>query len=1057
MDDQKPINELLNDLKERAKELTCLYKVQELLNDHNKSTDEILQGIIEAIPPGWQFPEICQAKIEIKDSEYKTDNFKESEWVLCSGITVQNEIIGAICVYYTEKRPDFFEGPFLKEERKLIDTIAEQLGFYFLHQQLKSVFEKKEHIPENNMPAWWTILEMLKNTDPELLIRISRKMINYLGWSGIREVEKLFDHFNPVNSEESGVFGEANRPYRVQKSGNLLDISFEVFRVAQKHLNEKEVLNNIHNWIQEDKSGFLVDVLENTGSSLSDISNAIERFHHLLPQGLKLSEPRKKSLRVALIRRLLGDQTEYVNVAKRFIEINDFNELFNRIILLSGSHGKLGGKGAGLFLSKYILKRSSDKLPQLKNVKVPKTWYLNSDGLLNFIKFNNLEDIVEQKYKDIDQIRKEYPYISHVFKNSNFSPEVINGLSRALDSFGNVPLIIRSSSLLEDRFNMVFAGKYKSLFIANRGTKSERLKELMDAIAEVYASTFGPDPIEYRKERNLLDYHEEMGILIQEVVGQKVGDYFLPSFSGVAFSHNDYRWSGRIKKEDGLVRMVPGLGTRAVDRLSDDYPILISPGQPGLRVNVTIDEVIRYSPKKIDVINLKTRTFESVDIHTLIKECGNEYPELNRIISEVSEDYIRPVKKFGVDYNKGNYVVTFDGLISNTGFIEQIHTVLKVLEREMGNPVDIEFAHDGKNFYLLQCRPLSYVRLNKPANIPYGVDNENVVFSADKFISDGTVTNISHIVYIDPKKYGELSDYNDLISVGRAVGKLNKILPKRQFILMGPGRWGSRGDIKLGVSVTYSEISNTAMLIEIARRQKDYVPELSFGTHFFQDLVESKIFYLPLYPDDAGVIFNESFFMRSKNFLADILPDFAEYSDVIRVIDVPATTKGKVLNVYMNSVEEKAMAILAGSTKITDFKLNTEKIVGPETDNDVHWKWRLDFAEKIAADIDPDRFGVKAFYVFGSTKNATARSGSDIDLIIHFTGDENQHKELKTWLEGWSLCLDHLNFLRTGFKSDGLLDVHIVTDEDIKNRDSYAMKIGAVTDAARPLPIGTNK
>lgn len=1055
MSAHKPVNILLNDLKERAKELTCLYKVQELLNDKDKTRNDVLWGVIEAIPPGWQFPEICHAKIVIGDSVYQSENFRDSKWVLNSDVIIQNELAGVIYVYYSEKRPVIDEGPFLKEERKLIDTISEQLGLYLLHQRLKSIFEKNNQTPEENKPGWWTILDLLKRTDPELLIRISRKMINYLGWSSIKEVEKLFDHFNPVYNEDSGLFKEANRPYQAQKKDNLMAISSEVFELAEEYLNEKEILNNIHNWIKEDKSGFLVDILEDTGSSLADISNAIERFHHLLPQGLELSGPRKKSFRVALIRRLLGDQQEYVNVAKRFIEVNDFNELFKKIISISGSHGKLGGKGAGLFLSKFILKKVAGQDELLKDIKTPKTWYLNSDGLLHFMKYNNLGDIVEQKYKDIDQIRKEYPYISHVFKNSSFSPEVLNGLSLALDDFGSVPLIIRSSSLLEDRFNAAFAGKYKSLFIANQGTKKQRLQELMDAIAEVYASTFGPDPVEYRKERNLLDYHEEMGILIQEVVGKKVGNYFLPAFAGVGFSHNDYRWSGRIKKEDGLIRLVPGLGTRAVDRLSDDYPILISPGQPNLRVNVTIDEIVRYSPKKVDVINLKTRVFETIDMQNLLKESGDEYPVINQIVSLVTENYIQQAKKFGMDFKKDNFVVTFNGLINNTDFIKQIHSVLKVLEKELGGPVDIEFAHDGKDFYLLQCRPLNYGRINKPAAIPYDVEKEKIIFSANKFIPDGTVSNISHIVYVDPKKYSELSEYEDLITVGRTIGKLNKILPKRHFILMGPGRWGSRGDIKLGVSVTYSDISNTAMLIEIARKQKNYVPELSFGTHFFQDLVESRIQYLPLYPDDYGVVFKEQFFTGSKNILSDLLPDLAEFSEVIKVIDVPNTTKGGVLNILMNSKEGKAVAILAESTGIVEFNLNEEEIPENSISQDIHWKWRLDCAENIAANIDPQRFGVKGFYIFGSTKNANARSGSDIDIIIHFHGTDNQYKDLKTWLEGWSLSLGHMNFLRTGYRTTSLLDVHIITDEDIENRDSYAVKIGAITDAARPLPVGT--
>ena len=110
--------------------------------------------------------------------------------------------------------------------------------------------------------------------------------------------------------------------------------------------------------------------------------------------------------------------------------------------------------------------------------------------------------------------------------------------------------------------------------------------------------------------------------MIQEVVGQKVGKYFLPACSGVAFSNNEFRWSARISRGDGLVRLVPGLGTRAVDRVNDDYPVLIAPGQPNLRVNVTVEEVFKYSPKRVDLINLETNAFETVDSVELLRYCG---------------------------------------------------------------------------------------------------------------------------------------------------------------------------------------------------------------------------------------------------------------------------------------------------------------------------------------------------------------------------------------------------------------------------------------------------
>ena len=143
------------------------------------------------------------------------------------------------------------------------------------------------------------------------------------------------------------------------------------------------------------------------------------------------------------------------------------------------------------------------------------------------------------------------------------------------------------------------------------------------------------------------------------------------------------------------------------------------------------------------------------------------------------------------------------------------------------------------------------------------------------------------------------------------MGRLNKLLPKRQFILMGPGRWGSRGDVKLGVSVGYSDINNTAVLIEIARKRGGYVPDLSFGTHFFQDLVEASIRYLPLFPDDPDILFGEPFLRTAPNVLAELAPEFADLAGVVRVIDVPRATNGLVLRVVMDAEADRAVGFLS--------------------------------------------------------------------------------------------------------------------------------------------------
>ncbi len=910
-----PLDQLIHDLKERAKELNCLYEVQELLGTPDISVEDICQGIVRVLPPGWQYPDVCEARLAYNGKAYQTPGYGETAWEQSADVVVQDQIVGRISVCYTEERPSSDEGPFLKEERKLIDTVAEQFGFFILHQQLRQVFQEQLKSGEERKSEWWVIIDLLKRTDTGLLTRISSKMVNYLYWNGVREAEQLLRRFSPVHREDSELSDE-NRPYQQQPSVDILQVSSQVFTLASQQLPQSTILENIQRWIKEDRSNFLVDVLVNPGSSLAEISAAIERFHLLTPQGIELTAPRERWFRTALIRRVMSDQPSFIKVAMNYLEIDDFSGFMRRVIYPTGSHGMLGGKSAGLFLASQILKRSPRERELLQGVKTPRTWYLTSDGVFYLISYNNLEDVIEQKYKDSSRVRQEYPYILHVFKNSLLPPEIIKGLSLALDDVGDVPLIVRSSSLLEDQTGAAFAGKYKSLFIANKGSKEERLEALVSAITEVYASMFAPDPIEYRSENGLIDYHEEMGIMIQEVVGAQVGPYYLPAFAGVAFSNNDFRWSSRICQEDGLVRLVPGLGTRAVDRLSDDYPTLVAPGRPGLRVNVSPDEIVRYSPKMIDVINLKSRTFETVEIRRLLREYGAEYPLVYQLVSVLEHGYLHTPGALGVDFESSECVVTFEGLITGSPFIKQMKAILQVLQEALGYPVDIEFAHDGVDFYLLQCRAQSYGEDSLPAPIPAEPAPEKIIFTANRFVTNGIVPDITHIVYVDPQEYSEVKDLQELAAIGRAVGRLNKFLPRRRFILMGPGRWGSRGDIKLGVSVTYSDINNTAMLIEIARKQKDYIPDPSFGTHFFQDLVEASIRYLPLYPDDRDIVFNEEFLSSTRNILPEILPEFASLSHVIRVIDVPASTGGQVLQVLMNSGEEQAIAILEAPSSL---------------------------------------------------------------------------------------------------------------------------------------------
>jgi len=402
---------------------------------------------------------------------------------------------------------------------------------------------------------------------------------------------------------------------------------------------------------------------------------------------------------------------------------------------------------------------------------------------------------------------------------------------------------------------------------------------------------------------------------------------------------------------------------------------------------------------------------------------------------------------------------TFEGLMSGSDFVPMMKRLLALLEKRCGFPVDIEFAADGESVYLLQCRAQSSWKSDEHIQLPERPALENLLFTAEKFVSDGMIPAVSHVVYVVPSEYDNLKDMNSLVQVGRVVGKLNGILPKGRFVLMGPGRWGSRGDVKLGVRVTYSDINNTAALIEMAFRKGNYVPDLSFGTHFFQDLVEASIRYLPLYPDDDGIVFNRAFFENSENSLERLLPDAGDLKHVLKVIDVPAVTDGRFMRIAMSGDEGRAMAYLVSEESAShgDGKRVFQGRDPDRISEDEHWIWRQRMAEKLAASIDPEMLGVKGVYLFGSTKNATAGPCSDIDLIVHISGSGGPEKTLMAYLNGWDLCLSEMNYIRTGLKTRGVLDVHIVTDEDIKNRNSYASKIGAVTDPARPLDLMKSK
>lgn len=1031
-DEIHPIIETSKVLQERLKELNCIYGISTLIQDPSIDLDETLEKSLLLIQNAWQYPEITCVRIKTGEKVFTTSNFTKTKWLLSSHISYRKKKIGVVEVFYLEEKEKTDEGPFLIEERRLLNAVADLLSTYLEKQDINiklNGFETKDRTVDKN--DWEIILELLVKTDPRGALRITRRMIYYLYRIQNEDITSLLANVCPIDSKELEWCG-INIPNPKEDAKELQSVQKKVFEIAKKAIPEEEISNLFQTWLKSDKGRSLLIASQKQGISLGEINSEVNRYWDIPEDARALMPEDERAISAGLIRRFFSGRLKYLNVAKDYITLDDFVNLTKKVVGPLQGEGKLGGKSSGLYLASKIIEVEKKRHKELENIKTPNSWYLTSDSMLHMIRYNDLDDLINIKYLDPNEIRQEQSFLEQLFKNSVFPPDIVSGLRSILIDVGDKPIIVRSSSLLEDSFEAAFSGKYKSLFLVNTGTIEQRLSSLMNAIAEIYASVFAPSPLEYRRERGLLEFSEEMSILIQEVVGHRIGPYFLPIYAGVSLSHNEFRWSPRIRREDGLIRLVAGLGTRAVDRIGDDYPVLMAPFRPEIRINRLIDESIQYSQRYIDVINLEKGTLETVDCTELLKNYWDTYPQVHQIVSMHKEGMLQPARSVLIDMEGAEMVVTFDKMVEKSDFIPQIKALLTVLKNSLHTPVDIEFAHDGKNLYLLQCRPQHQGLEVDRVPIPKNIHHSRKLFSANKYITTSNIENIEYIVYVDPNEYSDLKERSHMLDVAKAVGLLNKNLPKRRFILMGPGRWGSRGDIKLGVPIQYSDINNTSLLIEVARQRGGYQPDLSFGTHFFQDLVEADIHYLPLYPDEPGNILNEEFIEIAPNRLAEIIPRYQYLEHVVKVIRISDIEEGGTMSVVMDGEANLALAFTVPAD---------------------HWIWRIRKAEEIADALDAELYGVKAMYIIGSSKNATARASSDLDLVIHVNDNQEKIESLLRWLNDWDARLTAENLVRTGVDTSTILDIHLVTDEDIRNKTSWAVHINNPYDPARVIRL----
>lgn len=636
---------------------------------------------------------------------------------------------------------------------------------------------------------------------------------------------------------------------------------------------------------------------------LFEQAQALEK---LVPGERDRGAARLQEIKVVLIRRMISDQLAYINIAKEWFRVADLSEIKKRKI----GEGKIGGKAAGMLLAVRILSEVADD-PVKACLRIPLSFFIGSDVMYSFMAINGLLHWGDQKYKPEEQIRADYPQIVEDYLAGSFPGDIIEELEALLNEVGHQPLIVRSSSLLEDNFGTSFAGKYDSIFCPNQGTSEQNLNDLTQAIAQVYASVFNPDALLYRHSKGLLDYDERMGILIQVVQGERYGRYYFPHAAGVAFSRNLFRWSRNIRKEDGFMRVVWGLGTRAVERVGNDYPRLVALSHPLLHPESTPKAIRRYSQQYMDLIDLEDNTYRTLPVSQVLDA---DYPILRYLAQVDQGGYLVPLRSKLLSDDTSQLVLTFDEMFRRTPMAEYFRKILSNLERIFRTPVDTEFTvhilnplegSSNLEIYLLQCRPQSRMQ-RKEARLPQNIPMDDIVFSTKRMVPHGRVDGIRWVIFVTPEDYFRLSTPAERAKVSQTIGKLNNILKDETFICVGPGRWGTRNP-DLGVYIGYADIYNTRSLVELAGPGIGPVPEPSFGTHFFQDLVEANIYPLVVYLNDEKVIFNHSFFYDTPNRLNDILTSETTPPGCLRLIEVASYRPGHHLNLIMD--DERAQAV----------------------------------------------------------------------------------------------------------------------------------------------------
>lgn len=572
----------------------------------------------------------------------------------------------------------------------------------------------------------------------------------------------------------------------------------------------------------------------------------------------------------------------------KYFSDEDFSKVWERKI----GGGVIGGKACGLLVARKLIALN---MPEYALFMEPhNSFFIGTDVFYQYLVLNRCAELKARHRLEKEHFQ-ETEELTRRLRNGVLPDDIRTELGKMLDHYGTVPLIVRSSSIMEDGYGNAFSGKYESVFCLNQGTKEERMAELEDAIRRVYSSVMNDSAIEYRRKFHLLDADEQMALLIQQVAGQEYDGIYFPAAAGMGCSYNPYKWMEQLNPEAGMLRMVLGLGTRAVERTPGDYPRLVGLDRAKANLRTTIAERHKFSQRKVDVLDFNKKQLCTKPLEEIIERLPLWQKKMVLSRDTEAEDLLAERQIY-----RKVYFADCQGLVENRDFILMMRTLLKMLEAVYERPVDVEFAvtspkEGAWKLNLLQCRPLPSAK-SEQVKIPTDVDEELLFDVSRTSMRRSKEERIDYIVWVDPKNYYEYP-YSKKPDVARLISQINQHFEEtdKKLMLLVPGRIGTSSP-ELGIPVVYAEISQFSAICEVAYGEAGYHPELSYGSHMFQDMVEADVYYGAINDNSKTRLYQPELLKKCPEILKTLWPEEEELADIIKLYDVSRCRASLILD-----------------------------------------------------------------------------------------------------------------------------------------------------------------